>query len=122
MNAILLPHPISANRYWRNYRGRMVVSDEARAYKAEVKARWMEQNGLLRLGYPLRVDIGYMPRKTLHGAPSKVRPDIDNLCKCAFDALNHVAWWDDSQIVDLRIRIIGPVKDGGLMVAVSRAD
>ena len=122
VNAILLPHPISANRYWRNYRGRMVVSAEARAYKVEVKGRWMEAHGLLRVNYPVHVDIGYMPRKTKNGQPSKVRLDLDNTIKVLNDALNRVAWWDDSQVVSIRARIISPIKDGGVLVAVSRAD
>ena len=33
---VILPYPISCNRYWRNFRGRMVVSSEAKAYKDQV--------------------------------------------------------------------------------------
>lgn len=36
---ITLPMPVSANRYWRTFRGRMVVSAEAKAYKEQ--AGWL---------------------------------------------------------------------------------
>lgn len=31
------------------------------------------------------------------------KPDADNLCKAVCDALNGIAWKDDSQVCDLRI-------------------
>lgn len=31
------------------------------------------------------------------------RPDVDNLCKAALDALNGIVWRDDSLIVDLHV-------------------
>ena len=33
---IILPYPISTNRYWRTFRGMTVVSEEAKAYKKQV--------------------------------------------------------------------------------------
>lgn len=35
---LLLPEPPSSNRWWRKWRNRMVLSDEAKAYKALVRA------------------------------------------------------------------------------------
>ena len=32
-----------------------------------------------------------------------VKPDLDNLTKAVLDALNDVAWYDDSQIVQLNV-------------------
>jgi Holliday junction resolvase RusA-like endonuclease len=32
------------------------------------------------------------------GMPHIAKPDIDNLIKGLFDALNGVAWWDDAQV------------------------
>lgn len=34
------------------------------------------------------------------------RPDLDNFLKLVLDALNAIAWKDDSQIVELRARVI----------------
>lgn len=33
-----------------------------------------------------------------------LKPDVDNICKCVLDALNHVAYRDDSQVVSVRIK------------------
>ena len=35
--------------------------------------------------------------------PTK-KPDADNLVKVVMDALNHVAWYDDAQVVDIDVR------------------
>ncbi|KJU83118.1 Endodeoxyribonuclease, RusA-like protein, partial [Candidatus Magnetobacterium bavaricum] len=60
----------------------------------------------------------YLPRpKSL---PRKVtehtkRPDLDNLGKAIMDALNKVAYYDDSQIVDLHKKKVytqGDIKPG----------
>lgn len=40
------------------------------------------------------------PKRGNRGFPS-VRPDLDNYQKAVFDALNGIAWRDDSQIVAL---------------------
>lgn len=37
------------------------------------------------------------------GSLATVRGDIDNHCKCLFDALNAVAFSDDAQVIDLHI-------------------
>jgi crossover junction endodeoxyribonuclease RusA len=88
---ITLPVPVSANRYWRNFRGRMVVSQDARAYKEQVawvaKAAGMNEPLLGDVFVTMRV---YRPAK---------RGDLDNYTKVLMDSLNGVAYADDSQIV-----------------------
>jgi hypothetical protein len=52
--------------------------------------------GVLRAGAPDR--------------PGKNCGDVDNLAKSVLDALNGIAWDDDSQVVDLRvIKAFGPM-------------
>jgi Holliday junction resolvase RusA-like endonuclease len=76
--------------------------------------RWyykIAHNGILSASEPLSVDIQYhiSPPKSLSlqralkliGAFHSKKPDIDNLTKIIFDALNGVAWKDDSQIATL---------------------
>lgn len=36
--------------------------------------------------------------------PYAHKPDADNVCKCILDALNQVAYLDDSQIVSLKVK------------------
>lgn len=42
------------------------------------------------------------PKKPKHGLPA-VKPDIDNLVKSLFDALNEVVWKDDAQVCTLSV-------------------
>lgn len=85
-----LPYPPSANRYWRNFRGRMVVSDEARRYKtsAAILARMAGVKEMLTETVSVRIH-GYRPRES---------GDIDNRLKILLDALSGVAWIDDKQV------------------------
>jgi crossover junction endodeoxyribonuclease RusA len=85
---VVLPYPPSANRYWRNWRGRMVVSKEARDFKAQVKA-------LAAGTKPLEGDVCvyldiFRPQKS---------GDLDNFIKVTLDALKGIAFEDDRQVV-----------------------
>lgn len=85
-----LPYPPSANRYWRSFRGRMVLSAEAKKYKAFVQvalAKWPILGGPVALIAHL-----YRPQKS---------GDLDNRLKVLGDALNGVAWLDDKQIEEI---------------------
>jgi len=87
---ITLPVPPSANRYWRNFRGRMVVSAEARAYKEQ--AAWIAKAAGME---PVAGDVSV----TLRVYRQAKRGDLDNSIKVSLDSLNGVAYSDDSQIV-----------------------
>ena len=85
-----LPYPPSANRYWRNVRGRTIVSAEAKAYKAEAGWSAKAQGACCIEAGNIIVKIdAYRPRR---------RGDLDNVLKITLDALNGVAYADDSQI------------------------
>ena len=89
--SIVLPFPPSANRYWRNVNGRIVVSADAKAYKSGV---WLQaQHAHLHpFAGPVAVYVhAYRPRKT---------GDLDNTFKILADSLNGIAYQDDSQIVE----------------------
>lgn len=89
-----------------------------------------EQGWVLATG-PLTVSmIVYRPipaswsqRKALlmAGTPCPVKPDADNFLK-QLDALNGVAWKDDAQIVDARVRKVwAAAEDAGVEVTVCDA-
>jgi crossover junction endodeoxyribonuclease RusA len=85
-----LPVPPSANRYWRVWNNRIVVTDEARAYKDEIAL-------LLRACIPLEGDVSvnftvFRPAK---------RGDLDNYNKIMFDALQGLCYYNDNQIVEI---------------------
>ena len=88
-------NPVSVNRLYKPSRGRIVMSDEARAFKQEV---------------------GYLARLQWEGEPFEgalcvtyvfygSKMDVDNGVKILTDALNGIAWLDDSQIVESHLYI-----------------
>lgn len=122
MTALALPYPISTNRYWRTFRGRQVVSAEAREYKratalAASLARVQPAHG------PIALTVVYHPRrpKKWKGGPVR-RHDADNVVKVACDALNGVAFHDDSQVVELHVIVAQPIEGGGLRVFIERKE
>lgn len=84
-------------------------------YENLVKYSYYEQNGDKMLEGPLDVEItGTFPipisvskkqsEKMLRGEIKHTKkPDCDNMAKIVLDALNDIAYHDDSQIIDLRI-------------------
>ena len=85
-----LPVPPSANRYWRVWNNRIVVTDEARAYKQELK---------YRLGNCTPIQGEVCINFTVF-RPAK-RGDLDNYNKIMLDALQGIAYENDNQIVEI---------------------
>lgn len=94
---ITVPWPPSINHYWRNFRGRMVISAEGRKYReAIIQQVWFEGK-IKRITGDVKVTIEAF-------RPDERRRDLDNLLKSTLDALAHAGLYeDDSQIRDLRI-------------------
>ena len=91
---LILPKPPSSNRYWRVYRNRVVKSKEALSFIALVDT--LARNLKIRpiLTGDVAVDVCWY-----RGAK---RGDLDNLAKCALDALkNGIVFRDDSQVAEL---------------------
>ena len=113
-----LPWPPTANRYWRNVQGRMVLSREGRRYREAVDGlvwRHLQQEGE-QIGFgesDLEVTIEAYP-------PDRRRRDLDNILKPLLDALQHAGLFaDDSQIVSLRIRKCCVAADGFVRVCLT---
>lgn len=101
MIRLTLPWPPSVNRIWRQYQGRVLMSREGRTYRQAVLDEWLQaqQQGLGRQRIRLVIDAH---------VPDARRRDLDNLTKCALDAMQAArVFEDDSQIDDLRIRRAG---------------
>ncbi len=90
--ALVLPYPPSGNRYWRHVGPRVLVSAEARAYRAKVG--WICAGKKLRpLDGPVVVSVAvYRPAK---------RGDLDNVLKILLDSLRGYLYRDDAQAVEL---------------------
>jgi len=92
--SIVLPLPPSANRYWRNYNGTVVVSAEAQDYKTGVQ---------LQARYARLQPFGGDVAMYVHVYRAQKRGDLDNFAKVLGDALNGVMYHDDSQVVELHM-------------------
>lgn len=122
MIRMVLPYPVSANRYWRIAQNRHYHSKEALAYRRDVALI------ALRGGYakPYQGDVvvrlALCPELTRKGVASKTRLDLDNCMKVALDALQDVAFVNDKQIVELSAKF-GPAQIGGaLMVEIEEVE
>lgn len=92
---IRLPYPPSVNKYWRRFRGRMVLSKSAQAYRSAVAAAVLEQMGYRRAA-PIRAGVSL--RLVAH-PPDRRRRDLDNLLKAILDAIVKAGIIaDDSQV------------------------
>ena len=112
-----LAYPVSANRYWRTFRGRTIRSSEADAYKASARVV-AERFGVVEIQGPVSVSIALLPKLTKRGLASLTRMDLDNCIKVTLDALNGIAYFDDAQVVNLSARIGPAVEGGGLETCV----
>ena len=119
-HTLRLDYPPSANRLWRQVRGRMIQSPEAKAWKERVG--WIARaEGLRLLEAGVAVEVLLHPRLTKSGRASKTRIDLDNAIKATLDGLQGIAYQDDKQITRIVAEVGEPVQDGGLTVIVERA-
>jgi crossover junction endodeoxyribonuclease RusA len=94
---LILPYPVSANRYWRSYATeqgtvRVVKTPEARVYQQKVF--WLAKSqGIRKIKGNVRI------RMYLYGG----RMDIDNAIKPTLDALQGAAYQNDRQVTSVSI-------------------
>jgi crossover junction endodeoxyribonuclease RusA len=111
---LVLPYPVSANVYWRTFlprghkRAVTVLSEEAKAYKAEVR----RIATLAGVGAPIagRVAVSYVlfpkrpkdwqkrARNDAHWDDDVQCIDLDNANKVLMDSLKNVAFHDDKWV------------------------
>lgn len=112
MAQVILPYPPSSNRYWRVFRGRPVVSSEARAYRQQAAALAVAA-GVTPITGPVAVRLEvYRPAR---------RGDLDNSLKVLLDSLRGVAYHDDSQIVQLTATRHEDPRNGRVVVSIEPA-
>jgi crossover junction endodeoxyribonuclease RusA len=87
---LCLPIPPSANRYWRNAGGHVIVSEEAKQYKWQVALLCGQVDPFLG-NVAVKFTV-YRARKS---------GDLDNYAKVLFDALKGILYPDDNAIVEI---------------------
>lgn len=101
-----LPLPPSMNTYWRNFRGRTILSKAGRDYKLAVQ-EYVAANSLPKFGSArLHGIITIFPR-------DKRKCDLDNYMKGIFDSLQDAGVFDDDSQFDLIEIARGKIKPGG---------
>lgn len=134
---LVLPWPVSANRYWRSFvprghqRAIVTLSDEAKAYKQEVgwlaKAAGVRKPITGRVAvdvqlYPMRpADWAKRAAKDPAGWDDTVRCiDLDNARKVLYDALKGVAFEDDKWVRKDSAERMEPDGEARVVVTVRR--
>lgn len=111
-----LPYPVSANRYWRHFRGMTVRSADAMKFIANVKKSALT-HGLRPLAGEVELCVVFHPKLTKKGAEYKRRQDLSNTIKVVEDALIGVAYADDKQVTSIQAKLGPAIIGGGLVVS-----
>lgn len=108
-----LPWPPSVNGYWRNFRGRQIISAKGRSYRQDVAGIWQhaKQEPMLE---------GNLLYWAILVPPDKRRRDLDNFAhKAIWDGLKAAgAIKDDSQFKGSIVEIGEPMKGGRVEVRI----
>jgi len=101
-----LPLPPSVNTYWRNFRGRTVLSAGGREYKIAMQ-EYVATHNLPKFGQErLGATITIFPR-------DRRSIDLDNRLKALFDSLQDAGLFDDDSQFDRIYICMGMIKKGG---------
>lgn len=109
---LALPYPPSLNSLYVPYRGRMIISKEARRYHRTF------QEVLRELGHPGCAD-GFLEADIWVCPPDRRGRDIDNVLKCLFDAMQKAGVYEnDYQIKAVTSLVMDywPYPDGAVIV------
>jgi len=109
----VLPYPPSVNHYWRNYRGRMVISKKGREYRKQVCAMLTpaDGNGIRKppAGGRIALAMDAFP-------PDRRRRDLDNANKAVWDSLEHAGVYENDGQIDLALSVRQSPLPGGQVV------
>lgn len=106
-----------ARTFYDKRQGKMrsITPEQTKDYESLVRFSYKDAGGEYYDKQLMAVDIkayypipkSYSKKKTIACLEGKIRPttkpDLDNITKAILDALNGVAWYDDSQVVSLTI-------------------
>jgi crossover junction endodeoxyribonuclease RusA len=132
---LVLPWPVSANRYWRSFvpkghkRAIVTLSDEAKAYKEQVSLLAWQQGVREPLEGRLQVEIDlypYLPRDWAKRARKSPEfwddtvqcLDLDNTHKVLLDSLKGVALVDDKWVFRIASERMEPDGEGRVVIRI----
>ncbi|MGO2334319.1 RusA family crossover junction endodeoxyribonuclease [Providencia sp.] len=113
--SLILPFPPSVNACWRTVKGRMLLSEQGRRFRANAVAAVYDQ--LRKIPKAITEDVSVIVKMY---PPTKQRRDIDNYLKAAFDALTHAkVWEDDDQVKRVEMEWCEVVKGGRFEITIN---
>lgn len=134
MITLVLPYPLSANRYWRPVKlGKhisIVPTKEAKQFRADIAALCHDQGIRAPLAGRVHVDVKLYPRRPLDWQARQRKLgagwddgvmciDIDNANKVLLDALKDVAIEDDKWVRRLTAERMEPDGEARVVVTIT---
>lgn len=134
MIRLVLPYPLSANRYWRPVKLgahiSIVPTKEAKAFRAEIAALCRTQGVRTPLAGRVHVDVKLFPKRPLDWQARQRKLgagwddgvmciDIDNANKVLLDALKDVAIEDDKWVRRLTAERMEPDGEARVVVTIT---
>lgn len=108
-----LPWPPTVNTYWRNIRGRTIISERGRLYRLAVQKQLAGAEPLLGR---LAIKIAAYP-------PDRRRRDLDNILKALLDSLTFAqVIEDDSQFDFISVARRDVIKDGAVQIIITNLE
>jgi len=104
---LILPFPPSVNHYWRNVKGRVLISKAGRGYIKEVGDRI---HAALGDHEPIKKRLSL---EVLVHCPDKRQRDLDNLIKAIQDSLTKSGLIGDDSQIDRLLVVRGSVQKPG---------
>lgn len=95
---LTLPWPPTVNTYYRNIKGRTIISAKGRDYRTDTIAACLEQHVNEHVKGRIGLELRCYP-------PDRRTRDLDNLTKALIDSLQHAGLFEDDSQID-KITII----------------
>jgi crossover junction endodeoxyribonuclease RusA len=113
MIACMLPWPPTVNTYWRNIKGRTIISERGRLYRLKVQQQFVGAEPMMGR---LAIKIAAYP-------PDKRRRDLDNILKALLDSLTFSqVIEDDSQFDFISVARRNVITDGAVRITITQLE
>jgi Holliday junction resolvase len=96
--------------------GKVYTPVATMAAEEQIGYAWKEKYGQNPWSTPVRVFLTFLE------GPGQRAQDADNLAKLVLDALNHLAWKDDRQVLALHVELFRNRAEGQTRIIVEEMD